>query len=463
MAKRFTLIFLSILLVCDAPTALAATETINWYVNVNGEILDNSADGVDGRPVSDFTGALSDSNSQISIDEENWNNWLEATTEVSINEETSVVSNSDYLSSYNGAPAIIGNSSQNSSEVSQVIEGLVDTIVENPLSKQDAIEAVQSYLENKTIITLNGEYVDKDLLKEVDENGNPIFYDIEWYTLKKAESSSDPNPWHVDGNIIANMDAIKNYASVTLQYILLDGDLNLNECGSIPYNGDIIYYDKTKTHEIVVGYDETTKQFYSVEDKIVGGITYKFSGWSTDEAQNDVLVDSVYQLMSNTIMYGKWIAQIEEVEEPSMPSTPDETEEIIIPIVPVIIAPALTPEPEPSPTPEPTPESSIADKEVPNEDEEETPTEEIEVKEETGEEEKEITEEINDPTVDTTAAITTAIVNEEILLANVPNTGDSILVYIALGITAGLEIIFLIPLLKEVKNNDKYNKKNKYH
>jgi hypothetical protein len=152
------------------------------------------------------------------------------------------------------------------------------------------------------------------LLKEYDEDGNPVFYDIEWYTLKKAESSSDPNPWHIDGNIIANMDAIKNYNSITLQYILLDGDLNPED--TLPYSGDIVYYTKSEEgKEITIGYDESTRQFYSTEDKVIDGITYKFSGWSTDEEQTNILTDSTYKLISNTTLYGKWI-KAEKEETP---------------------------------------------------------------------------------------------------------------------------------------------------
>jgi hypothetical protein len=395
-------------------------ETINWYINLNGKMPDTLETGVSGRPTDDFTTALHDNSSGtklISTDDAAWDAWLDGTTEITdADGSVKTVNNRDYATTFNGVNAVSGDST---TEVSQVIKGLLAQLVTDPLTDQETLQAVKDYLNKngKQIATINGEYVDNRMLEQVDADGKPIYYNVIWYVVKLAEGvAGNPNPWHVDGVLTANTEAITDATTVTLQYVLLPGDATPDQ--ALPYDGNVVRYLKPDENidavTVTTGTDENTGKTYSTTDFELDGKTYTFQGWFTDPELQTAAPDS-FQLLQNTTLYGRWtlVTSGNEGGGPVAPVNPDPD-------------PTPDPDPDPDPTPAPTPVP------VPNNDITVLPEEDVPLAEL--------------PVEDVPA---TELPDEDTPLAAVPKTGDDALLYELTALAVGCGFLYLVKKRKD--------------
>ena len=279
------------------------TSGINWYINLKGNILNVGDLSQQGKGL--FTGELAETQ-QLTVAMDAWKT---AYSDFYTEEEAAY-----------GTAGLVGNDSTSAEAIDAAIDALMASYVKTYPGDSNILAVVKTYLDGngRTIQTVSGKYVDKDLLTK-------DCYDVQWYVLKRATDDND-NPWHVDG-VLVNKAALEE--QLTLRYELVDGSADLpDDAPALPYNGENVYYTAGK--QVVVGLDETTEETYSTEDISDDQGTYSFSGWYMDEELKEPAAD--FKITDHTILYGMWTFTAKdenpsEGEDPNGSKDPNEGED----------------------------------------------------------------------------------------------------------------------------------------
>lgn len=269
------------------------TSGINWYINLKGNILNVGDLSQQGKGL--FTGELAETQ-QLTVAMDAWKT---AYSDFYTEEEAAY-----------GTAGLVGNDSTSAEAIDAAIDALMASYVKTYPGDSNILAVVKTYLDGngRTIQTVSGKYVDKDLLTK-------DCYDVQWYVLKRATDDND-NPWHVDG-VLVNKAALEE--QLTLRYELVDGSADLpDDAPALPYNGENVYYTAGK--QVVVGLDETTEETYSTEDISDDQGTYSFSGWYMDEELKEPAAD--FKITDHTILYGMWTFTAKD-ENPSEGEDPN--------------------------------------------------------------------------------------------------------------------------------------------